>query len=187
MSTKTIISNQALAHVGSTLISDYSVDTSTPAQLCQLFFDDCVEEMLEDFAWTFATKRVTLDAAAQDAPDFGYDNAYPLPADFLLAVETDPTDADWRIEGDNLVTDESSIGLVYIYSFNDTSKYRAKFRYALALLLASKLAFPITKQVKLVEQLRSLYEIEAARAQSTDSQQESRRTEPLDKLTNVRY
>jgi len=185
--TKTSISNQALSYVGAKPISDFTTDNSNEAIVCRLHFDDTVNELLNDYPWKFATKRTTLSSILVEAPTFGYTNAFMLPADFVMMVETSPEDAHWTLEENKILTDEASIGIVYIYSLTDTSKYKPKFVSGLALLLASKLAMALTRDMKISESLYSRYVGVISVGQSHDSQQQSRQVETLDTLTIVRF
>lgn len=184
--TKTEIANMALAHVGNKQIADFDTDTSFPAQQVRLFYPVALGEMLEAQEWSFATKRGDLSTPLVDAPLFGFDVAFQLPNDCVLVVETDPEEAEWRIEGNTLVTNESSIGIVYVYNFANTAQYNSRFVSALTFMLGAYLAMPITRDKGLADNLFAKANVKLAMAQSSDSQQGSRRIEPMDTLIAVR-
>ena len=47
---------------------------------------------------------------------------------------------DWRIEGDTLLTNETTAEILYISYISDTNKFTPKFTSALSMLLAAKAA-----------------------------------------------
>ena len=187
--TKTEICNHALSFVGSDTMTDFLHDDTRRGQLCRLFFDQSLEEVLEDSEWTFATRRLHL-SLLQDTPPFGLhaasDKYYQLPEDFLGMVETDPSGAVWRVEGDRLVTDEPRIGIVYVAYQGDTSKLSAKFRLAVAANLAMKLAMPITRDRVLMDQMMKMYGFALQDSRHSDAKNASRTKEELDDLIRVR-
>lgn len=149
MTTKTELCNRALAIIGGKLLSDFATDVTSGGQLCRLFFDDSVDELLELYPWTFAMRRATLSAALQDVPLFGFAHAYQLPPDCVKVWETDLMDVQWRVEDDHLLTDYSPVHIGYTVRVADTAVYSAGFRQALHYLLAAKLAVPIARSVEL--------------------------------------
>lgn len=185
--TKTQIVNQALAHVGETGIADYENDTDRKAQLARLFYPQALGELFEALEWSFATKRAELDTPVDDGPLFEFTYAFTLPSDFEAIVETDPSDAVWRIENNQLLTDEASIGIVYTFDQTNTARFSAGMVSALSWLLAAKLAMPITRKPEYVTLAMQMYGGVLATARHQDSKQSSRPIEPLDTLTRVRY
>lgn len=187
--TVTEICNHALAYVRQTLLTDFATDDTKSGQYCRLFFQQALEECLEHMGWTFSTKRIMLNQLYSDPPfgiDDATDKAYQLPEDFLFVIETEPDTARWRIEGNTLITDEGVLGMVYCAHQGDTSMLSAKFRAALALNLAAKLAMPMTGNWSMAKELADFAVNSLGFASHSDSRQESRQANELDNLTRVR-
>jgi hypothetical protein len=82
---KTLLANIALGHLGSALIQSIE-EVSPAAQHCLRMWDITRDSMLRKRAWNFAINRATLSRYST-APLFGYEAAYALPADYVLAIE----------------------------------------------------------------------------------------------------
>ena len=80
---KTDIVNLALDVIKTENINNVEIPgTDKAAEVANRWYDDVRQKALEGFPWNFATKRqaILLNATA---PDFGFDDAYVLPADYL--------------------------------------------------------------------------------------------------------
>lgn len=135
------IYNNALGLVGEPQLA--STAATTPAgRACNLHFDLTRDAVLRSHRWNFATKRAALVAAT--TPAFGWGYAYTLPTDFLRVTEVnesaDAAGAPWAIEGALLLTDFSSVNLVYVYRLTDVALFEPLFCEALILRLAEKIA-----------------------------------------------
>lgn len=77
--TKTEIFNLALAEVpAEAVVSD--TESSPQAKACRRFYDACLNEMVDRFAWRFATKQVVL-AEITNTRDEEWSYAYQVPSD----------------------------------------------------------------------------------------------------------
>lgn len=147
MADETSICNLALGRIGDERIMSMD-DASQSARYCKLFYAQTRDEVLRSHPWNFATARKTLNALA-DAPEFEWSVQYQLPNDFLRLCQLNGWDA-WKpldlfeIEGDRLLTNESTAQIKYIYTITDASIFDPLFIEALSLKLASKLARPLT-------------------------------------------
>lgn len=184
---RTDICNQALSHIGQANITDYTTDLSNAGVQCRLFFDDTLHALYEDMEWTFTTKRATLTEPLQDAPLFGFTNAFQLPEDCILVLEAIEDATEWRVEGQTIITNEDEIRIVYTYRQGNTLALSAKFREALSYRLAEKLAMPLARSLQIMGSMHGLAEQKKLDAMAVDSRQGSHRLEPLDQLISVRY
>ncbi len=147
MADETTICNLALGRIGDERIMSMD-EASQSAIYCKLFYSHTRDEVLRSHPWNFAMTRVSLTAIA-DAPAFGWDLQYQLPNDFLRLVQFngwetwEPLDL-YEIEGDRLLTDETTAQLKYIAKVTDSSQFDPIFTEALSLKLASKLSRPLT-------------------------------------------
>jgi hypothetical protein len=161
MASPVSICNQALAELGSTLISSFDEGTSV-ATLCGELYPDTRDSTLEAHIWNFATRRVML-AQLVDTPPFGWAYQYSMPADYLKARGTDQEDRwstprTWAVELNALghqviVSNQATLGIVYTARVEDLNLWSPLARQVLVKLLASRLAKPLTGQNS-VEQLK---------------------------------
>lgn len=141
MATPVEICNEALLELGAERIS--SLSGSGNAVLCNQFYPNARDMVLESHNWTFRMERVELALIDGVEPLFGYEYSYQLPTDFLLDVQLEDLDTKYEIVGTYLNCDENEAKLLYLASDTKTGEYFALFRQALVELLKTKLAYPI--------------------------------------------
>lgn len=179
MADETSIANLALAKLGISPIMALT-DDSKQAQFANRFYDQTRDEVLAAHPWNFAMRRAALNKLAA-APLFGWANAFQLPVDCLRVTqlnEVDPTERFplFSIEADQLLTDEDAAQIRYIARVEDGSFYPPLFVHALATMLASRLAGPLTGSRELPSALMNEYEaITGPKARMADVFEENRR------------
>lgn len=148
------IANIALSHLG-----DYRINLLTEAteqaRKVNAIYSLTRDSLLFDHPWNFAKKRADL-AANVTAPTWGYDTAFDLPSDLIRILEIDeasPRDVDHKIEGNQLLVNDTTCSIGYIFRVTDPTKFSDGFVECLALLLAGKLAYSITRSRGMREQL----------------------------------
>ncbi|WP_237763927.1 hypothetical protein [Terrimicrobium sacchariphilum] len=140
-----------------------SLDDRTPeAALCNRFYDQTRDEVLQSHPWNFAIKRATLSLLA-DAPAFGWAYQYQLPSDCLRILQLNgyqvyQADGRFDIEGGRMMTNCDTAQVRYIARVTDGTLFPPLFVEALALKLATRLAKPITGSASEVERLKTEYE-----------------------------
>lgn len=162
MANKVEIVNFALARLGARRILDLDDTGSENARLAKIHYEQTVKSVLRSHPWSCCIKRDTLTRLT-DAPAFGYTYQYQLPNDFLRAVYVNDVnslgDRDlWVVEGDKLLSADDSIQLVYVYHEEDATLYDDLLVEAIAIMMASKLAAPITGNPATGEQFLSEYQ-----------------------------
>jgi hypothetical protein len=105
--------------------------------------------------------RSTL-ALTTDTPNHEFSYEFQLPVSPLclkvISVDEDvPGDTAYRIEGDKLLSDSSTMKIKYIAQLSDTESYDPLLTEAVEVLLASYLAMPITGDKGLAGALREEY------------------------------
>lgn len=171
MSSDVQICNVALAMIGEPAILSLTED-SKPGRACNLIYNDIREAVLRDHHWNFAMERVEL-AQMTSTPSWGYSYQYQLPSDCLKVVRMDPegNDIKFRIEGRKLLTDESSVYILYVKDVTDPTQFDPLFREALSNRLAAELAVSITGNLELSDYQRNLYTMKLNAARSVDAQE----------------
>ena len=84
-STKVGVWNQALVNIGETKLIEDAEETSEAAEICRLFWDDLLVELLGVFAWPFATTQAALSEVGS-VTRIGWERVYALPADCVLPL-----------------------------------------------------------------------------------------------------
>lgn len=151
------VANRALTKLGSARITSLSDDIKAARSISSCF-EDLRDDELRAHRWQFAMKRTSL-AALSTAPEWGYQYAYQLPADFLrldfvgeyypspvmdnyIGVETQ----EWAIEGNKILTDYwAPLKLRYIQQVTDPNQWDVLFREALASRIAMEICEELTQ------------------------------------------
>lgn len=148
--TETDITNMALGKIGSKRIDDLDEDTSLEAILCRIHFDQTRDSLIRSHFWRFASTRVALVQDGTD-PAFEWDNQFILPDDFMRLksiYENRFSDENYRsyaLEGQRLLTNESTMEIRYIKKVTDVTEFDPLFVEVFILLLARKLVGPLGK------------------------------------------
>jgi hypothetical protein len=179
------ICNLALIKVGSFRISSIDEDTK-PAILLKAIYEQKRDTMLRAHRWNFATKRSTL-APNATTPDFGFDYQYDLPSDCLRVLEPDSEEIDFLIEGDRqLLCDETTLNLVYIYRNTDETSWDSLFQEAFASSLAADVCYALTQSAALADLRIKEAAAKLADARSIDGAEGSTRQIEIVTWTNAR-
>ena len=172
MASEVDICNIALSNLGEKSITART-DANQRARACDNRFDDVRDLALRSHIWNCALKRAQLTASAT-APVWGFDYAYPKPAEMLrLIAVSENTSGDnsyaFKIEGDNIVTDASTLYILYIERVTDTAKFDSMLIQAIALRLATEIAQDITGKTELKNSLMDKYREVLSESRSADA------------------
>jgi len=164
------ICNSALRRIGQAPILSFD-DLTETGRLCALFFPVERDFILRNYPWNFANKRAILARSATN-PVWGFAYAYPLPSDFLRLVKTDgePYD-DYKVEGRSIVTDDEVVKIKYTARIEDAAQFDADFAEMLAVRMSAVLAYPLTENNTLTQNMWALYEAYEMDAYSADGQE----------------
>ena len=145
----TSIINMALGKISSKRITNYEDATENSPQAIQgrLHFEQTRDALIRSHYWRFASDRSSLTQDATDPEGDEYDNQFILPTDFLRLksvfgnnyTATENTKYTFAIEGDRLLTNESSVDIRYIKKVTDPTKFDPLFVEVLILSLALKM------------------------------------------------
>jgi hypothetical protein len=163
------ICNMALGHLGRTVAAIQSLtEKSVEARLCQAWYDQCRQEVLEIHDWVFARQRQPLSLHG-DAPPIEWAFRYQVPQNMLAFrrlwnpyADVPRLQQDWFFTADvgdtvpyqmelsldglsqSLLTNmESAIGL-YTVDVKLVSLFTPQFTNALSHYLAAKIALGVT-------------------------------------------
>lgn len=178
MSTPTDLCNIALRRIGAAPISgNYLTASGKEAAVARTFYDEARRDCLNLHHWNFAIKRASLTASAT-SPTFGWDYAYPLPADFIRLVSLHPYDddmatVDYRLEfqsGDDrvIVTNTNTAYIRYVFDLQDVNVYSAAFRDVLSFRLARDFAGGLNKPIAEKQLTDAAFRKKLSRAKAID-------------------
>ncbi len=150
---ETDICNQALGVIGALRIDNLD-DTSEPNPQtiqCRLHYEQTRDALIRSHYWRFASTRANLTEDSE-SPDFEFDNQFDLPDDFMRlksvfgdnSTATENTRYSFAIEGQLLLTNDSTVELRYIKKVTDVTEFDPLFIEVLILKLALKLTGPLT-------------------------------------------
>lgn len=178
----------ALSHVGTrSNIESLAEEVSTEADICRLWFDFSRTQTLEAFDWNFARKRVTLTTHGEDPPEGVWGFRYVYPGDCVSARKLEnptgtvagqtgrwisdfstpevrgdaiPFEVETNDAGDEktILTNLSDAKLVYTFEQKNMNLWSPMGIEAIALALASHIAFILTGKVKLAQNIATTFQ-----------------------------
>lgn len=145
------ICSDALLMLGAKPISSFNEGTDE-ANICDRLYHDIKRQALMVYPWSFSFKKIAL-AQLITTPTTEYKYEYQLPGDrigpprqvYVSATPGSPTIRNYRIFGDKLLTNETSIYIDYPYDVQEF-EMPVYFVQLLKYMLAWHLANPITDQ-----------------------------------------
>jgi hypothetical protein len=170
MTTDVGICNIALSKIGSENRISQIGEDGREGEQCELFYEHTRDHLLQSHPWNFAIGRSAL---SQDAtsPSFEFDNQFLLPADCLRVWKLYNDDNPFKIEGDRLLTDSSSVNLIYIKKVTDTSLFPPLFVEAIATRLAAEMCDVIASDETKSQRLFAEFEVKFREAKRRDGQE----------------
>ena len=91
----------------------------------------------------------------------------------LRVWDTDQDFCQWRIEDDELITDANPIKILYSSRVEDTGSFSMGFRRTLELMIAARIAFPITRQPEITQLMEARMQVVLEDARTYESQENS--------------
>lgn len=165
------ICNNALIKLGADTITSLTEDTKN-ARICNIMYDKVRTMLLRSHIWNFAIGRQTLSQLTT-APAFEYAYQYQLPTDSLRVVKVYKDNGmPYKIEGTKLLTDLSSVSLVYIKDEEDPVQFDVSFQEVLSTKLAAEIAYAITGSASRAAQLNDEYKRLVKEAKLWDGQED---------------
>jgi len=177
--TQTSICNLALRAVGAARITSIN-DSVESARVLNDVYTLIREEVLSAHPWNFALRRASL-TQLDETPEFDYDYAYQLPTGCLRVIKMSVDNAEFKIEEDKLLTDETSAKILYITNVTSSADFSPAFVSAFAARLAAEIAYPLTNSQTLADSKYSEYLKKLKTAKSIDGQEGSK--EPIEDIS----
>lgn len=176
MASNVQICNLALIRLGEMSISNIDAPyTNDKERKLAAIFSHWRDVEQASYPWAFCRKRVEL-AQTSSTPTFGWSYTYQLPSDY----SSNPITSDgspFQIEGDKLLSDQSSLFLGYTAKITDPSLFSPEFTELLVCRLALELSYSLTDSATLTASMLELYKKAEIRARNVASL--SRGTNPI--------
>lgn len=176
-----VTTKTGLANLTAGLLKVNTVTSITPPDIGSKFakkaaqwIDEARREVLQDHIWNFAIKRAQLPADAT-APSFGSSARFLLPADYLRVAtigDEDNPETDYKIEDGYILGNLTApINVRYIYDQEDITKMTPNFIQLWARKLAAYLAYDMTGNRSMVQQMEEAYQNKLSEAKGVDGQE----------------
>ena len=161
------ICNGALNQLGATTILSLTEDSKN-ARLCNSRYTQVRDGLFRTHPWNCLQKRVEL-AADTDAPAWGFTSAYTLPADCLRLLKILDYDSNYKVEGRKILSNASSMKILYIGRITDPNEYDELLRETLSASLAADIAFAVTSNNTTATNMYNLFQDKLRDARFVDS------------------
>ena len=161
------ICNGALNQLGASSILTLTEDSKN-ARLCNARYTQVRDAVFRSHPWNCLQKRVQL-ATDTDTPAWGFTKQYTLPADCLRVLTILDYDADYKIEGRKILTDNSTMKILYISRIEDPNEYDELLRETLSAALAADIAYAVTSSNPTASNMYNLFQDKLKDARFVDS------------------
>lgn len=200
MASSTEICNLALSHLGSTKrIANLSTEQSTEAALFRVFYETCLDLVLRDYRWPFASTIAAL-GLIEDDPNEEWSYSYSYPTDcleirrILSGVRNDARDSRvpykiaYSSAGRILYCDIENAEAEYTIRITDPQLYPPDFIMALSFRLASYAAPALTAgdPFKMGDRAMKMYQYEISKATATSFNEEQPDQDPDSEFIRAR-
>jgi hypothetical protein len=179
MASEVSICNLALSHLSNQANIASLMEQSVEAQYCSQFYPLARDQVLAEHNWSFATKRANLAYLDNDGVQWQY--CYARPNDCLSVIAMLVPGALDDFDQQDYVQEQNTAGVLvmrtnvpdavlkYTKKITDPTLFEAHFITALSYLLASYLAGPITKDMKLKEAMYQAYSTSLGKARVSNA------------------
>ena len=161
------ICNGALNQLGASTILSLTEDSKN-ARLCNARYTQVRDSVFRSHPWNCLQKRVQLPADTA-TPAWGFSYQYTLPADCLRVLRILDYDSDYKVEGRKIVTNNSSMKLLYVARITDPNEYDELLRETLSAALAADIAYAVTSSNPLTQNMYNLFKDKLKEARFVDA------------------
>jgi len=161
------ICNGSLNQLGASTILSLTEDSKN-ARLCNSRYTQVRDAVFRSHPWNCLQKRVEL-AADTTAPAWGFSYAYTLPADCLRLLRILDYDSNYKVEGRKILSNTSSMKILYIGRITDPNEYDESLRETLSAALGADIAFAVTSNNQTATNMYNLFQDKLKDARFVDS------------------
>lgn len=155
--------------IGASNITSFTED-SKAARLCNQRYDFIRDKVFRSHNWNCLLTRVVLTPDGT-APSFEFANQFTLPTDpfCLRPMNLDASSIVYNVEGRKILTDESTINLIYVARILDVNTYDVALMETISIALAADFAYPLTNSVSLGQAMQQKYDKMVSEARFLDA------------------
>lgn len=189
MATGVSICSNALLMLGSQTINDFADEENLDrAKLCANLYPTVRDDLLRSHPWNCCIKRAVL-APDANAPLFGYDYAFELPADFsrVLEVRSDGQIIDHLVEGRTIQANTTVLQLRYVFRNEVENTWDAHLVALATQAMCAALAYPVTQSTAKQAGEEQKLELMLRRAKAVDGQEDPPQTLGDERLYAARF
>ena len=159
--------NSALNQLGAVSITSLT-DNSKNARLCNERYETIRDAVFRSHPWNSLIKRQQL---AQDTatPAWGFKYQFTLPSDSLRVLAIDAYNSDYKVEGRKILSNESTIKLIYVSTITDPNEMDVLLRETISAALAADLAYSITANLQVSGLMAEKYQAKLSEARHSDA------------------
>ena len=161
------ICNGSLNQLGATTILSLTEDSKN-ARLCNQRYTQVRDSIFRSHPWNCLQKRVQL-AADTTAPAWGFSYAYTLPADCLRLLRILDYDSNYKVEGRKILSNTSSMKILYIGRITDPNEYDESLRETLSAALGADIAYGVTSSNPVTQNMYQLFQDKLRDARFVDA------------------
>ena len=161
------ICNGALNQLGATTILSLTEDSKN-ARLCNSRYTQVRDSVFRSHPWNCLQKRIEL-AVDTTAPAWGFSYAYTLPSDCLRLLRILDYDSNYKVEGRKILSNASSMKILYIARITDPNEYDELLRETLSAALGADIAFGVTSNNQTAQNMYQLFQDKLRDARFVDS------------------
>ena len=136
------ICNGAVNQLGASTILSLTEDSKN-ARLCNSRYTQVRDALFRTHPWNCLQTRLEL-AASSDSPAWGFTYAYTLPANCLRLLRVLDYDSNYKVEGRKILSDASTMKILYIARITDPNEYDELLRETLSAALGADIAYAVT-------------------------------------------
>ena len=161
------ICNGALNQLGATTILSLTEDSKN-GRLCNSRYTQVRDAVFRSHPWNCLQKRIEL-AADSTAPAWGFKYQYTLPSDCLRLLVILDYDSDYKVEGRKVLSNTSSMKILYVSRVTDPNEYDELLRETLSAALGADIAYGVTSSNPVAQNMYELFQNKLRDARFVDS------------------
>ena len=161
------ICNTALNQLGASTILTLTEDSKN-ARLCNARYTQIRDAVFRSHPFNCLQKRVELSSSTT-TPAWGYSFQYDLPGDCLRLLRILDYDSNYKVEGRKILSNTSSMKILYIARITDPNEYDESLRETLSAALGADIAFAVTSNNQTATNMYNLFQDKLKDARFVDS------------------
>jgi hypothetical protein len=161
------IYNGSLNQLGATTILSLT-ENSKNARLCNSRYTQVRDSLFRSHPWNCLQKRVAL-AADTATPAWGFSSQFTLPADCLRLLRILDYDSDHKVEGRKILSNASSMKILYVARITDPNEYDELLRETLSAALGADIAYGVTSSNPVAQNMYQLFQDKLKDARFVDA------------------